>query len=83
MDIAQCIKQFFLSITTFLKVVWGRVLPSHSSNGSPAFDLESQSVEAPAQLQSQAPQSHSAMETELQSPPPAQQTPPLPSIHSK
>jgi hypothetical protein len=61
MDITHGIKQFFLSIATLLNLVWGRVrclLPSHSSNRSPpspAFDLESQSPEAFAQLPPQTP----------------------------
>jgi hypothetical protein len=54
MDITQSIKRFFLSVTAFSIMVWGRVwhiLPSHPSNTlrkkklsrSPAFDLESKS----------------------------------------
>ncbi|KAG6743403.1 hypothetical protein POTOM_054357 [Populus tomentosa] len=61
MDITHSIKQFFLSIATLLNLVWGRVrclLPSPSSNrspSSPAFDLESPSLEALSQLPPQTP----------------------------
>jgi len=61
MKTTQSIMQFFLPITTFLFLVWGRfrcLLPSRSTNrspSSPAFDLESQSLEALAQLPPQTP----------------------------